>query len=368
MFADLKFPRNFRTPLQYNEEKVSKGKAVLIGAENFLKDHDQLSMQDKIERFHQRSSLNETWTDNATHISLNFGKTEELSDQKLLIIATRYMNAMGFDNQPYLTYRHHDAGHTHLHVVATDIRSDGSKINLGPLGLQRSNQLCTEFEREFYLQENRKAAREEQAQFSVLHAHKVVYGEPGLKRAVSDVLNAVVDHYAYTSLEELNAILREYNVRANPGGEDSRLREVRGLLYHALDDNGKKIGKPLKASAFLLKPTLDRLEEKFSLNQSLREPFKDRLHTAIEWSFAGEAPDWTRFRERMEREGISIVLSRSERDSPEELYFVDHTDKYVFSAEGLGLPYGLEALRERCSLGDNRAEEETQIQSLKLSI
>lgn len=364
----MKYTGNSRNPLLYNEKKVSEGKAVLIGAENFLKGYDQLSMQDKTARFQQRSSLNEKWANNTRHISVNFGKTEELSDRKMSIITNRYMTAMGFEEHPYLLYRHFDAGHTHLHIVTTDIRADGSKINIGRLDLVKSDHLCTKLEKEFSLEAHRREGLLEQAQFNVLHAHKVIYGEPGLVRAISDVLNTVVDHYYYTSLEEFNAILREYNVMANPGGENSRLREVRGLLYHALDDNGKKIGIPLKASEFLLKPTWGKLEEKFSLNQSLREPFKDRLHMAIEWSFAGEPPDWTRFRQSMEREGISIVLARSARDSPEQVYFIDHTDKYVFSGEDLGLQYGLEALRERCSLGEARAEEETQIQSLKLRL
>jgi Relaxase/Mobilisation nuclease domain len=368
MSPDITFSANFRVPLQYNEQKVSEGNAVLLGAENFLKDHDQLSMQDKILRFHQRSSLNEKWDDHAVHISLNFNKTEELIDHKALSIANRFMQSIGFDDQPYLTYRHYDAGHAHLHLVATDIRADGSRIGIGPLGLQKAHQICKNLEKEFSLQPNRTAGWEDQKEFSVLQAHKVIYGEPGLKRAISDVLNAVVDHYAYTSLEELNAILREYNVKANPGSENSRLREVRGLIYHALDEDGKKVGVPLKASGFLLNPTLNRLEERFPLNQTLREPFKDRLQTAIEWSFAGEVPDWTRFRDSMERESISVVLGRTDRDSPERIYFVNHVDKYAFSGEDLGLQYGLKALRERCSPGQEHSEEETQIQSLKLRI
>jgi hypothetical protein len=110
------------------------------------------------------------------------------------------MERMAFDNQPYIIYRHYDAGHPHIHIVATSIRADGSKIHLQPSDLQKSIAICKELESEFSLQPNRRSTTEDLATFQVEHAHKVVYGEPDLKRSVSDVLNTVVDHYQYTSM------------------------------------------------------------------------------------------------------------------------------------------------------------------------
>jgi len=305
---------------------------------------------------------------NSVHLSLNFGATEELTNEKMVALADRFMEAIGFGDQPYLIYRHHDAGHTHLHIVTVDIDAMGEKIHIRPFNLVEAHRICRNLENEFFLQPCIRTGQDRQDEFSVLHAQKVVYGEPSLKRAVSDVLNAVVDHYQYTDMDEFNAILREYNVLANPGSENSRLHKMGGLYYHVLSENGEIIGSPIKASAFLLKPTLSRLEERFSLNQSLRETSRERLHTVLDWSFAGQTPDWEGWRNGLEREGISVVISKSRADSAEHLYFIDHRTKSAFSGESLGDHYTLNAIREHCRPEERLIEEEIPVQRLKINL
>jgi hypothetical protein len=368
MFPKVSTHVAIHVPLRYNELKVAEGKADCIGAENFLKNADQLSMQDKIDRFEQRSSLNEMVIKNSVHISLSFGKADNPDNERMAMIGDRYMERMAFEDQPYIIYRHYDAGHPHLHIVATSIRADGSKIHLQPGDLRKSIAICKELESEFSLQPNRRSTKEDLPIFQVEHAQKVVYGEPDLKRSVSDVLNTVVDHYHYTSMDEFNAILREYNVTANTGSENSQLQKMGGLYYHVLGESGERIGVPLKASAFLLRPTLNRLEEHFSLNQSLRESSRERLHTVIDWSFAGQAPDWEGWRNSLKRDGISIVINKSQADSAEHLYFIDHRTKSAFLGESLGDRYTLDAIRVRCRPEERLIEEEIPSQRLKISL
>jgi hypothetical protein len=368
MQPKIGFHTPFSASLRYNEEKVKQGKAELIGAANFLKDHDQLNLKDKINRFEQRTSLNDLVLNNSPHLTLNFGATEALTNEKMVVLADRFMEAIGFGEQPYLIYRHNDAGHTHLHIVTVNIDAGGEKINISPFTLAESHRICRNLESEFFLQPSTRAGQDQQDEFSVVHAQKVIYGEAGLKRAVSDVLNAVVDHYKYTNMDEFNAILREYNVTANTGNENSWLQTVGGLYYHALDENGERIGVPLKASGFFLKPTLNRLVENFSLNQSLRESSRERLQTVIDWSLAGQALDWEGWRNGLEREGISVVVSKSRADSTEHLYFIDHKTKSAFSAESLGDHYTLNAIRERCRPEEKLIEEEIPTQRLKIGL
>jgi hypothetical protein len=355
------------TSLQYNEHKVAEGKAEMIKAENFLKDPDQLSRRDITERFRQRTSLDERYYENGFHFSLNFGKREELSNAKMAELTDRYMVGMGFEDMPYVAYRHNDAGHTHLHIVTVTARADGSQIHLGPPHYHQSHLLCKTFEREFSLEKSMAAKPDQKEEFSVDHAQRVVYGEPGLKRAVSDVLNAVVDRYNYTSLDELNAILKQYNVMANPGKEGSRLHSGGGLLYHTLDENGKMIGKPLKASGFLLQPTLKNLEKKFEQNQTLRESPRERLFTAVEWVLAGRTPDWQGFRESLEREGIALVVDKN-KAGDDRIFFVDHTGRASFEGKNLGPEYYLEALLNRCRPAEELTDEQVQKQQLHLRL
>jgi Relaxase/Mobilisation nuclease domain len=368
VFAKISTHASIHIPLRYNELKVAEGKAECIGAENFLKSANQLSIQDKMDRFGQRSSLNEMVIKNCVHISLSFGKSDNLDNERMTVIGDRFMERMHFKDQPYTIYRHYDAGHPHIHIVATTIQADGSKIHLHPKHLRESIAICRELESEFSLQPNRRSTTEDLPTFQVQQAQKVVYGEPDLKRQVSDVLNTVVDHYQYTSMDEFNAILREYNVTANRGSEHSMLQKVGGLYYHVLNEGGEKIGVPLKAGEFLLKPTLHRLEEHFALSQSQREASRERLHAVIDWSLAGQAPDWNRWREDLERDGISVVVSKSKTDSEEHLYFIDHRTKSAFSAESLAPHYTLHAIRERCRPEERLVQEEIPSQRLKISL
>lgn len=367
MQAKIEPTKNIRKSLNYNEQKVSEGKAEKINAENFLKDYDRLSKEEILDRFRQRTSFNERMHDDGVHFSLNFGKAEKIDNEKMVRLANRYMTGMGFENQPYVVYRHNDAGHTHLHIVATSVRSDGTRIDFHPRDYLQSCVLCKSLEKEFSLEKLVGVRPEEKERYAVDHAQRVQYGEPGLKHAISDVLNTVIDHYSYTSLDELNAILKEYNVVANSGREGSRLNQKGGLLYHALDSDGHRVGVPMKASLFLLKPTLNHLEQKFTQHQSQREVVRERLSTSIEWALAGRAPNWTEFKANLDREGISVVVDK-DKDNIDRVYFIDHVEKCAFEGSRLDERYNLEALQNRCTPGENLSDELLLKQNLNLHI
>lgn len=369
MLSRIASSSSVRAPLHYNEEKVTQGKARFIGADNFLKAPQQLTLQDKFDRFDQRAELNENVGKKAVHFSLNFGAAEQLSDDRLLNLAGKYMKGMGFEDQPWLAYRHTDAGHTHIHIVSTSIQADGSKIRLGPPQLAKSHGLTKQLETEFSLQPNVKAAAADQAQFHVTNARKVLYGQRGLKHSISDVLNTVIDHYNYTNLDELNAVLRLYNVNANPGEEQSRLRQRHGLLYHALDDSGNRIGVSLKASSFLVKPTLSRLEQRFIDSVARRESVAKTLRNTIDWTLAGEKPDWSGLKKDLNEKGVALIMSPSVQDHKSRLYFIDHNQKAVFDAELLGKAYNLQSLQHRCApTVQPNQQEESQIQQTKIRL
>src|SRR6185437_2551204 len=244
------------------------------------------------------------------------------------------------------------------YIVATSVKANGDRTDLRLRDYVKSVILCKQLEKEFGLERLMGVIEEQKQEFAIDHAQKVVYGEPGLKRAISDVLNTVVDHYNYTSLDELNAILKQYNVTANPGEEGSRLNKVGGLLYHAIHSNGSRVGVPIKASLFLLKPTLKNLEQRFTQNQAQRETHREQLSTAIEWALAGRAPNWEKLREDLEKKGIIMVIN-TEKDKTHRMFFVDHGNKCDFEGKNLGSGYALDELKNRCTSEERITEEIT---------
>lgn len=345
--------------MRYNEQKVTGEKAELLLAENFIKDLSELSHNDKLERFNQRISLNGLSDFKAVHISINFSTGDEIMNDQMRQIARRYMEKIGFDVQPYLVYRHYDSGHPHLHIVTTNIRADGGQITISNSDVHNSIQLIKEFEIEYSLKKRKAIDPADEEKYEVRQAQRVVHGQHPLKRSISDVLNTVIDHYKYTNLVELNAILRLYNVKADRGKETSQVYQNRGLLYHAIDERGVQVGKSIKASDFLLKPTLANLEERFTLNQSLQNENQQRVMTAIDWALAGEQGGWSRLRKALEDARIAMVVQADGKGGREGVFFVDHATKCVFAGETLGSLYLLEAIRNRCGQ-ESASQEESE--------
>src|SRR6202042_383057 len=102
-------------------------------------------------------------------------------------------------------------------------------------------------------------------------AQKLTYAsDTNTFERISQVLENVNRDYQFTSLQEYNAILRQYNILADPGRAGSQTRKHGGLLYRMLDDQGNTVGPPIKASAFDSKPTLANLEKKFDQHKQQR--------------------------------------------------------------------------------------------------
>jgi len=368
MFGKLGKTGSVRKTIEYNEEKVLQQKAVYLHAKNFILDTHELTYNDKYNRLHDRITLNERAEKRVAHMFLTFHPKDEIPNNTMVQLADRFMQAAGFGDQPYLVYRHFDSVHPHLHVVSTLVLPNGKMIDTSPRLLRELKILTQGMERELNLKPNVVNIGDEQIKLNASWTQQVAYGQQSLKSAIGSVLNAIIDQYKYTSIDELNAILAEYNVKADRGHEGTRMYQNRGLVYAALDKNGKQVSRGLWASSFESKPTLPYLEDKFSLNQSLRESQRSRITTAIKWTFAGKAPDWTGFREAMEREGINIVVEKTKDKQTPGIYFIDHRGKSVFSGESLGPEFNLKAIRERCASEQQLQESESQRNRLKIHL
>jgi hypothetical protein len=278
MVTRIKTSKSLSQALNYNEQKLKQGKAELISASGFLKEIDHLSFYDKLWHFQRLTSLNERATTNTLHVSVNFHQSEKLDNDVLIQIADTYMNQIGFGDQPYLVYRHYDSGHPHIHIVSTNIDYSGNRISMHNLGRNQSEKARKEIEQEFKLFQAGNKNNLKPLPMGTDHATRIVYGKTDTRRAILNVLAQVINSYRYTSLAELNAILKLYNVIADPGKDGSLLQKRHGLIYSILDTNGNKVGMPLKASTFPMKPTLNFLDKKYAQNEPLRIPHKKRIH------------------------------------------------------------------------------------------
>ena len=349
MVTVIKTGNSIHRILNYNENKVRVGVAECIGAGNYPVDSDKMSFSMKFNRFLKQLERNENVKRNSVHISLNFHPSEShLSKEKLLEIAGIYMEKIGFGQQPYLVYQHHDAAHPHIHLVTTNIEADGKRIDLHHLGIRKSEPARKIIEKDFGLVAAEAQKSQEKHLLNPVSVSKALYGKSQTKMAIQNVLEKVISQYRFTSLPELNAVLKQYNVLAERGNENSKVFQNNGLLYRVLDAKGNPVGVPVKASLFYMKPTLKSLEEKFKGNGTKRIPHKSRVKNAIDIFLVGKKVTLQDLINALEKQGIHVALRQNSAGLIYGITYVDHQTKCVFNGSVLGKQYSAKAIQERC--------------------
>ena len=351
--------------LNYNENKVNQGVAQCIGAANYPVDPDKMSFDMKLNRFQKQFELNDKVKRNSVHISLNFHPSDkDLSEQKLREIADEYMEKIGFGMQPYLVYQHHDAGHPHIHIVTTNIQPNGDRIELRHIAINKSEAARKVIEKQFNLVKaaDHKANAKEYYKHKPVDVETVRYGKLQTKAAIQNVLEHVLKPYKYTSLSELNAVLKLYNVAAERGSADSRMFKHNGLQYRILDAEGKPVGVPIKASLFYSRPTLKTVEKKFKENEVKRMPYKARIKNAIDLALKPNM-SLSDLQNTLLKEGIHMTLRSSEAGQIYGITYIDHKTKCVFNGSALGKQYSAKAIQQRC----RKEVQKTSVQGPSMS-
>jgi hypothetical protein len=331
-------------------------------ASGFAADIEQLNFNQKLWRFGHLTQLNPRVKTNTLHISLNFDSSEQLSNQKLQQIASAYMEKIGFGEQPFLVYRHTDAAHHHVHVVTTSIQRNGKPIGLHNIGRMVSEPARKQIEADFGLLRAESKQFKQHSGIKPADPEKAEYGRIPTKRAISNIVTAVMHTYKYTSLAEFNAVLNEFNVKADQGAEDTEMFRKKGLIYSLLDGNGKATGVPIKASAFYSKPTLINLEKRFEKNAEKRKSYKEQLKAAINQVFKNYR-QITRetFMNEMAGRNVNVIFRSNEQGLTYGVTYVDHNTRAVFNGSDLGKAYSAKALFERIGTTDQQNKPEQKI-------
>lgn len=343
MVARITTPASINETLNYNEHKVRKGAAVCIAENNFLLPLNAMNFYHKLDWFESRNGLNTRATTKTLHVSLNFAPSENFSVEKLTAISRDYMERIGFNDQPYLVYQHKDAGHPHVHIVATTIREDGSRINTHNIGKNQS-EIARKLVEEKYGLVKAGKLRAEPVMPQFEPGCKLEYGKAELKRSIANVLKQTIHLYNYTSLAQFNAVLRQYRVVADRGKEGSFTYRKNGLLYRMLDKEEVAIGVPIKASSFAGKPTLAYLEQRFMHNEKLRPQLKLRMKASLDETFLAKPATLQQMIGILQSKSVQTVLRQNDEGRIYGITFIDQQIRSVFNGSELGKAYSIAGL------------------------
>ena len=341
---------SLRNCLNYNEQKVQAGLAKCLEAGYYPMDAAEMSFYQKLLRLEKLTTLNQRAKVNSIHFSLNFHPSENPSESLLKEIAEVFLEKIGFAGQPYLLYQHFDAGHPHIHLVTTQIKPDGTAIILHNLGRIQVKKAREELEIAYGLIRATGRREREADQLKPVAIRRVLYGRMETKGAIEQALDSVIKNYQFSSLQQLNNVLGLYNVTADPGSEGSRIRKYDGLVYRVLDEQGNKIGVPIRASDFSGKPTLKNLRIKFAEKDAQKLPEdRTRIRNAVDLALLSGQMDLPELGKKLKQSGIDMLIRQNAQGLICGITYVDHQRKTVFNGSELGMAYSAKATLERCA-------------------
>ena len=344
MVVRINTGESMRGALSYNENKVRLGNAELLLASGFGCEIDQLGFSEKLKRFELLNARRPTVETNTLHLSINFHPDEEPTDEVLRSIAREYMAGIGFGDQPFLVYRHKDAGHDHIHIVTNTVRSNGTAISLHNLGRGRSTEVRKNLENEYNLihAEGRgKDKKYDEYTDGLLPSDAT---RATTKNRISNILGMVIKNYKFATLREFDAILRTKNITVDPGLPGSKMEKNGGLVYCRIDKDGNKTGVSIKASAFHsikagaidLKPTLKNLQLWFRENRKYRDERLPESKAIIQEAILQTSVN-NPIERSFKKHGL-VLLSQKDHDGGVTSYeIVDNVRKVVVSDRELSI-------------------------------
>lgn len=345
MVAKISAGKSLFGALAYNQEKVDDGKAKVLGVNLICEPADgKFSIGGVMDDFNRWIPSHFRTKNPVFHVSLNPHPDDKLTNEQLTEIGREYMEKLGYGDQPYLIFKHEDIDREHIHIVSLRVKSDGTKVK-DSKEHERSKAITIELERKYNLIPTQGQSQGELWMLSPVDASK-----GNLKKQIASVIEPLTSMYHFQTMGEYKALLSLYNIGIEELRGEAKGKAYRGLLYSALDKEGKKVGKPLKSSIFSKTVGLDSLEERMTeSSQKIKEgKVRDQTRKIVSGALV-TAQDELQFRRKLQSSNIDLVLRRNDEGRIYGATFIDHNNRCVLNGSRLGKEFSANALNEKFS-------------------
>ena len=332
MIAKISSSNSLATTLGYNFKKVEKHEASVLLVQGLFHDRNGAYsraqvLADMLRTIPARCRTKKT----VFHCSLNPHPDEKLSDETLSRIAAEYMEALGYDAQPYIVFRHNDIPRSHIHIVSLRVDSDGRKIN-GRFERRRSKRITDALEAKFGLLPSGHSQKKK----GVSAQPSAVDVDAGdIKRQVAAAVEHVLGRYAFQSVGEMNLVLARFRVTAEEVKTERKGRPFDGIVYAATDTDGYKICTPIKASEIGRQVSYAALRRHFEQSKSVVRERSATIRRAIA-DVMQTSPDRAEFIDRMRGHGIETVLRINAAGRLYGITFIDDANGIAVNGSRLG--------------------------------
>ena len=334
MIAKISATENLGGALGYNFKKVEKGEAnILLAAELYQSNDGNYTMEDVLADMQALIPKKCRTKKTVFHCSLNPHPDEKLSDEQLTQIANKYMEALGYGNQPYIVFKHNDIAREHIHIVSLRINGEGKKIN-DKFEKRRSKKITDALEKRFGLIPSSKVTDK-----AMKETPKVDIGKGNIKEQVASVVRTVLKHYHFCSLGELNAILSTYNLAVEEVKTEFRGKKYDGLVYVPTDDKGNKAGTPIHASDIGRGVGYTAVQNRIQKSKQNVKPLIPTVRNKVLQTMRTSPKTEEELRQRLEEQGLRVFIRKNESGRIYGITFIDDKEGIALNGSRLGKGY-----------------------------
>ena len=334
MIAKISATENLGGALGYNFKKVEKGEAnILLAAELYQSNDGNYTMEDVLADMQALIPKKCRTKKTVFHCSLNPHPDEKLSDEQLTQIANKYMEALGYGNQPYIVFKHNDIAREHIHIVSLRINGEGKKIN-DKFEKRRSKKITDALEKRFGLIPSSKVTDK-----AMKETPKVDIGKGNIKEQVASVVRTVLKHYHFCSLGELNAILSTYNLAVEEVKTEFRGKKYDGLVYVPTDDKGNKAGTPIHASDIGRGVGHTAVQNRMQKSKQAVKPLIPTVRNKVLQTMRTSPKTEEELRQRLEEQGLRVFIRKNESGRIYGITFIDDKEGIALNGSRLGKGY-----------------------------
>ena len=333
MIAKIGRGSNLYGALVYNQLKVENENGQVLYTNKIIETPDGSYATSQLLRSFEPYLLANRKTEKPIlHISLNPDPKDKVSDEQFEKLAQKYMQKMGYAEQPFVVFKHTDIERTHIHIVSVCVDENGRKIS-DKFEKRRSMDVCRELEKQYCLISAIEKKQNPQNQIF----KPVDYKAGDIKSQMASVIRHLPKNYKFEGFGTYNALLSLFNITAEEVKGEFNGIPKQGLVYFALNEKGEKASNPFKASLFGKQAGYVQLQQRYAQSKELlkNEPSKALLKTTIEMCLQ-TASNEKEFKKRLLERGINTVVRRNTEGRVYGITFIDHSSKSVWNGSQLG--------------------------------
>lgn len=246
MIAKIGRGKSLYGALAYNCQKLEKESAQVLYTQKMIQAPDgNYSVEQLARSFELHLLANRKTEKPVLHISLNPDPKDNVSDPDFENMAQDYVRQMGYENQPFVVFKHTDIDRTHIHIVSVCVNAKGRKIS-DKFEKRRSMEVCRKLEKQYSLISAIEKKQEAHDQTFM----PVDFKAGDIKSQMASVLRHLPKYYQFQTFGAYNALLSLFKITAQEvKGEYNGIPKL-GLVYFVLNEKGEKISIPFKASLF----------------------------------------------------------------------------------------------------------------------